>query len=100
MTLSRWYKINGLHYKSPSYHITNKYTRDQMMDLQENAVYKLIHAWKNNVELLFVDECTCHPWRKQLKVWMLKKEPFQLDLAPDKKGKRGSVAVLGAISNK
>ena len=71
-----------------------------MMDLQENAVYKLIHAWKNNVELLFLDECTCHPWRKQIKVWMLREKPFQLNLAPDKKGLRGSVAVLGAISNK
>jgi hypothetical protein len=51
-------------------------------------------------EIIYIDECTCNPWNKDIKMWVNRDDPFHLDLAPDRKDERGSVAVLGAISNK
>jgi len=49
-------------------------------------------------EIVFIDECTCHPWHKAgMKTWMRPSDPIYLRLAANR---GSSVAVMGAISNR
>ena len=56
--------------------------------------------WNQGVEFIFIDESSANPWRKQLKLWMNLREPFQLNLTPNRGEEKGSVTMLGAISSK
>jgi hypothetical protein len=98
--LTDWYHRNGCAYLKPSYHITNSYSRVQMLTLQREFSLKIMDMWDKDCEVIFIDECTCNPWNKGIKMWVDKSNPFQLDLAPTRKGDTGSAAVLGAISSK
>ena len=61
---------------------------------------KLLKLFEDDVEVIFIDECTWNPWRKHIKMWMNPADPFHLDLTPNKKNEKAGVAILGAISNK
>jgi hypothetical protein len=71
-----------------------------MLTLQREFSLKIMDMWDKDCEVIFIDECTCNPWNKGIKMWVDKSNPFQLDLAPTRKGDTGSAAVLGAISSK
>lgn len=98
-TLLRWYRRNRCSYVKPGYHITNSYSQEQMLKLQQEFSIRVMTLWDRGCELIFIDECTCNPWNKSIRMWMDKDKPFYLDLAPTRKDESGSVAVLGAISN-
>jgi transposase len=68
-----------------------------MLRLQQDFALKSVHHWRAGDELIFLDETSCHPWNKFVKMWMKVKEPYFNKVA----SLRGSgVAVLGAISSK
>ena len=64
VSLKRWYRKKGCRYVTPPYHITNSYSVQQMQGLQTDFATKLNKLWNDDVELLFLDECSIHPWRK------------------------------------
>jgi hypothetical protein len=71
-----------------------------MLKLQQEFSLKVMRLWDLGTELIFIDECTCNPWNKGIKMWVNRDDPFQLDLAPTRGADKGSAAVLGAISSK
>ena len=93
-----WYRKNGLVYRKAPYKISNRYTDDRLLDLQQQFALHLNQQWKNNVELIFIDETSCNLWTLSgLKVWQPKDGKLFLPLT---KSRGSSASVIGAISNK
>jgi len=98
ITLSSWYKQNGVAHAKPNYKLSYRYSPGEMLHLQQQFCKKLMHYWRRRaVEIVFIDECSCNAWDKPGKMWVKKDEPFHTRLAPTR-GK--SVQIQGAISNR
>ena len=94
--LGRWYRRHRVYHIVPTYHISNTYTTEAMIGLQQEFTIKLLRHWEQGHEIIFIDESTCDPWHRRIKLWVNVAAPFYLDLANE----RGSgVHVQGAISN-
>ena len=82
-TLRDWYRRNGVVNAKPVYHISNRYTVQQMLNLQEDFSLKANRLWHRR-EIIFIDECSCSAWTKPGKTWIDTLQPFHLRLCPNR----------------
>ena len=97
-TLGRWYRRNRVGYKKPAYHISNGYSDEEMLEMQQQFTMTLIrYMYRPRYEIIFIDESSCHAWNKTVRMWLHQDRPHRLNLPPT----RGSgVAILAGISNR
>ena len=97
-TLGRWYRANNIVYRKAPYKISNRYTEDKLLDLQQQFSMQLIQQLRNNVEIIYVDETSCNLWTMcNYKAWQPKDQRIFLPLAASR---GASVSIIGAISTK
>ena len=76
---NKWLRKQGAAYLTMKYKIGDNYTREHRLNLQQEFCLKLLQHWRYGHELIFVDECTVHPWIKGgLKAWQFKNDPVFL----------------------
>ena len=97
-TLSKWYQANKIRYIRAKPRISNQYTVETKLRLQQEFALKLLHFIRQGYEIIYLDECSVTPWPKTgISYWQEKAKPIYLNIHP---GGFFSVSVFGAISNK
>ena len=97
-TLGNWYAKNDCSFLKARYRISDKYTRETKLRLQEEFSLKLLFFLREGYEIIYMDECSVTPWPKAgVNYWIKRSDPFYLRIAP---GGFYNVSIFGAISNK
>lgn len=97
-TLSSWYKRNKVRWTKPNYHLANGYPSEAMQKLQQEFCVKLLAYWMDpTIEIIFIDEASCHAWNRPGKMWMDINNPYLLHLTSVR---GGGCQMQAAISNR
>ena len=62
LTLSAWYRRNGVDWIKPNYKVENRYPDWHMKRLQQMFSVMLTEHMQRGDEIVFIDEATVHPW--------------------------------------
>ena len=87
-----------MHYLKAKYRISDGYSKETKIRLQQEWSAKLLYYLRNGYEIIYLDECTVSPWPKAgVNYWINLDDPFYLKVSS---GGFHSISVFGAISNK
>ncbi len=97
MTLAKYYKRNKIRHAKPECTI---YTDLDDKEIHQNRllfVQQILEYYRQNAEIIYVDESTTNLWQKPGRLWISKEHPFKIKLATN----RGEgVTIIGAITSK
>ena len=97
VTLAKYYKKNRVKHIKPDYTI---YTDKKDQEIHQERllfVQQLLEYYRQNTEIIYIDESTTNLWIKPGRLWIPKDQPFKVKLST---GRGEGATIIGAISSK